>query len=89
MGTVNKSDLIKATAHMTGQPVATVTEIVNVFLTCLTGLAVGGSTVKLTGFGTFQVKARPARLGRNPATGEAIDIPESRKLTFKASKASA
>ena len=44
-----------------------------------------GDTVALIGFGKFQVKARPARTGRNPATGHPIEIPESRKLHFKAS----
>ena len=42
--------------------------------------------VVLTGFGTFQRKARAAKIGRNPATGESIPIPAKTAITFKASK---
>ena len=46
-----------------------------------------GDTVALSGFGTFVVKARAARTGRNPRTGEAIEIPASKVPSFKAGKA--
>jgi nucleoid DNA-binding protein len=46
----------------------------------------GGETVALRGFGTFRISERSARKGRNPQTGEEIDIPASRSLAFKASK---
>ena len=46
----------------------------------------GGETVALRGFGTFRLSERSARKGRNPRTGEEIDIPASRSLAFKASK---
>ena len=45
-----------------------------------------GSKVRVTGLGIFQVKKRPARMGRNPATGEAIKIKASKKLGFRAAK---
>lgn len=45
-----------------------------------------GDKVQLTGFGTFEVKDRPARSGRNPATGETIEIAASRAPVFKAGK---
>jgi DNA-binding protein HU-beta len=45
-----------------------------------------GDKVRLTGLGTLQVRDRPARMGRNPATGEAIEIQASRKVTFSAAK---
>ena len=45
-----------------------------------------GDSVALTGFGTFSVKTRPARTGRNPRTGECIDIVASRAPSFKAGK---
>ena len=45
-----------------------------------------GHKVRLTGLGIFQVKKRPARLGRNPLTGEQIKIKASKKLAFRASK---
>ena len=45
-----------------------------------------GAKVRVTGLGIFQVKKRPARLGRNPATGEQIKIKASKKLAFRAAK---
>jgi DNA-binding protein HU-beta len=45
-----------------------------------------GHKVRLTGLGIFQVKKRPARLGRNPLTGEQIKIKASKKLAFRAAK---
>jgi DNA-binding protein HU-beta len=45
-----------------------------------------GHKVRVTGLGIFQVKKRPARMGRNPATGEAIKIKASKKLAFRAAK---
>ncbi len=45
-----------------------------------------GERVRIGGFGLIEVKDRPARMGRNPATGEAIQIAASRKLTFRAAK---
>ena len=45
-----------------------------------------GHKVRVTGLGIFQVKKRPARLGRNPATGEQIKIKASKKLAFRAAK---
>ena len=45
-----------------------------------------GAKVRMTGLGIFQVRKRPARMGRNPATGEAIKIKASKKLAFRAAK---
>jgi DNA-binding protein HU-beta len=45
-----------------------------------------GHKVRMTGLGIFQVRKRPARMGRNPATGEAIKIKASKKLAFRAAK---
>jgi DNA-binding protein HU-beta len=45
-----------------------------------------GNKVRVTGLGIFQVRKRPARMGRNPATGEAIKIKASKKLAFRAAK---
>jgi len=45
-----------------------------------------GDKIRLTGLGILQVRARPARMGRNPATGESIEIAASRKITFRAAK---
>jgi len=45
-----------------------------------------GDKIRLTGLGILQVRARPARMGRNPATGEAIKIKASKKITFRPAK---
>ena len=45
-----------------------------------------GNKVRVTGLGIFQVRARPARMGRNPATGEAIKIKASKKVAFRVAK---
>ena len=45
-----------------------------------------GNKVRVTGLGIFQIRKRPARMGRNPATGEAIKIKASKKLAFRAAK---
>ena len=63
---------------------------VNEFLGAFVDLTVKhlkkGAKVRVTGLGIFQVKKRPARMGRNPATGEAIKIKASKKLAFRAAK---
>jgi DNA-binding protein HU-beta len=62
----------------------------NEFLNAFVDLAVKnlkkGHKVRVTGLGIFQVKKRPARMGRNPATGEQIKIKASKKLAFRAAK---
>ena len=85
MGTVNKGEIVREIATKSGASAATVKDVVDHFLESVTGHAEAGDTVTFVGFGKFQVKARPARTGRNPATGAPVDIPESRKLNFKAS----
>lgn len=87
MGTVTKDAIVRAVAEKTGQPIAQAKAAIESFLDATKERAEAGDTIRLMGFGSFSVKARPARLGRNPGTGETIEIPETRRLTFKASKA--
>ena len=61
-------------------------EVVEAVLAAIVTSAVEGQEVALNGFGRFKVADRAARQGRNPATGETIDIPASRKLTFTPAK---
>lgn len=61
-------------------------EIVDTILSTIKERLVEGESVKLTGFGTFEVIDRKARRGRNPQTGEDIRLPESRYVTFHASR---
>src|SRR5690348_11026196 len=64
-----------------------VRKIIESALRLIAETAVAGDEVALAGFGRFKLADRAAREGRNPATGEAITIPASRKLTFIAAKA--
>ena len=88
MGTMTKDALIRAVSEATGQPVTATKATIEAFCSTVQNRAAHGDTVKLMGFGTFQVKARAARMGRNPATGEQIEIAETNRLTFRASKVS-
>ena len=62
------------------------TELLNAFVDLTVKNLKKGHKVRITGLGIFQVKKRPARMGRNPATGEAIKIKASKKLGFRAAK---
>jgi len=61
-------------------------EIVNLFLDDITDALRRGEKVNISGFGTFTVSDRKARTGRNPKSGEPIEIPASRSAKFKAGK---
>lgn len=89
MGTVNKGNMIREIAIKTSAPEAFVKDVVERLLEGITEHAEAGDTVTLIGFGKFQVRARPARIGRNPGTGLPVDIAESRTLSFKAAKTKA
>lgn len=89
MGTVNKSEVARIVAEAAGLQIRQAEAAIEATLTEITRRAGHGDTVRFNGFGSFSVKARPARTGRNPATGAPVDIPESRKLVFKAGKAKA
>ncbi|MDP6692023.1 MAG: HU family DNA-binding protein [Alphaproteobacteria bacterium] len=83
---MNKQDLINAVASSASLSKADATEAVEgVFNTISNALRDGGE-VRLVGFGTFSVSTRKAGMGRNPRTGEAIQIPETRQPKFKAGK---
>jgi DNA-binding protein HU-beta len=56
------------------------------FVASVTSILKGGDRVRLTGLGILEVKDRPARMGRNPATGAAIQIAASRKVAFRVAK---
>lgn len=86
MGTLTKDALLRAIADTTGQQLGETRATVDAFCDIVRSRAAAGDTVKLQGFGAFQVRARAARKGRNLHTGEEIDVAESRRLTFKASK---
>ena len=84
---MNKGELIDAVSGAAGLSRADATKAVDGVLDSITRTLSGGGSVSLVGFGTFSVKARAARMGRNPRTGEAIRIPASNVPGFKAGKA--
>ena len=84
---MNKAELIDAVSGSTGLVKAEATKAVEAVFDSVTAALKSGDTVALLGFGTFVVKARAARAGRNPRTGETIEIPASKVPGFKAGKA--
>jgi len=84
---MNKGDLIDAVADNSGLSKADATRAVDGVLDTITAALKRGDQVSLVGFGTFSVKARSPRIGRNPRTGESINIPASNAPGFKAGKA--
>lgn len=84
---MNKGELIESVAGASGLTRADATKAVDAVLDSVTRTLAGGGSVSLVGFGTFSVKARAARMGRNPRTGEAIQIKASNVPGFKAGKA--
>ena len=84
---MNKSELIDAVASAADLSKASATKAVDAVLDTVTNTLKNGEQVTLVGFGTFEVRARAARSGRNPQTGETISIKASNAPAFKAGKA--
>jgi DNA-binding protein HU-beta len=84
---MNKSDLIAAIAAKTGDTKKSAEASVNAFVEVVTNALKKGDKVQLVGFGSFEVRKRAARKGRNPQTKEEIKIPASKAPVFKAGKA--
>jgi len=83
---VTKKELIQNVAEEAGIAKAVAEKSLNAIIDGITDALSNGQKVTFVGFGTFQVTERPARKGRNPKTGEPIDIPASRVPKFKAGK---
>ena len=83
---MNKAELVDAMAKDTGLSKADAQRALESFTTNIGKALKKGGTVSLIGFGTFSVKKRAARTGRNPATGETIKIKASKTPSFKAGK---
>ena len=84
---MNKSELVDSIADGAGLTKADAGRALDAFVDSITGALQGGDSVSLVGFGTFSVRARAARTGRNPRTGETIQIKASNNPAFKAGKA--
>ena len=83
---MNKSELIDAIAASADIPKAVAGRALDAVIDSITGALKEGDSVVLVGFGTFAVKERAARTGRNPQTGKEIKIKASKTPSFKAGK---
>jgi len=79
-----KSDLVESVAIITGVSKAEANRAVDAVFTTITDNLAKGEEVRLTGFGSFRTAKRAARQGRNPQTGQTINIPASTQAKFKA-----
>ena len=85
--TMNKTDLIAVVAQSAGLTKKDSERVLNAAFDAMTAALVKGEKVQLSGFGTFEIKEREARVGRNPHTKEAIEITATKVPVFKPSKA--
>lgn len=83
---MNKAELIEAVSAQASLEKSEAARAVDAVFDAITGALKSGDTVALVGFGTFNVKARAARSGRNPRTGETIEIAATKVPGFKAGK---
>ena len=81
---MNKTELIAAVAEKTGLTKKDAERVVNATIDTITESLVKGDKVQVSGFGIFEVKTREARTGRNPRTGETMEIAASKVPSFKA-----
>ena len=84
---MNKTELIAAVADKTGLSKKDAEAAITATVEAVTQALIQGEKVQLVGFGSFEVKHRAARVGRNPKTGESIQIPASKAPIFQAGKA--
>ena len=84
---MNKTELIAIAAEHAGLTKKDTERVLNAAIDAITQALIQGDKVQLSGFGTFETKDREARVGRNPHTKEAIQIPASKVPAFKAAKA--
>ena len=83
---MNKAELINAAALKADVSKKDAEAVITAALDAITEALAESEKVQLVGFGSFEVKARAERLGRNPQTGEAVAIPPSKSPVFKAAK---
>ena len=84
---MNKTELITLAAQNAGMTRKDAERVINAAIDAVTAALVNGDKVQLSGFGSFEVKDREARMGRNPHPKEAVEIPATKVPVFKASKA--
>ena len=84
---MNKNDVVEHVANEAGLSKADATRAVDAFTGAISNALKSGDSVALVGFGTFEVRSRSARTGRNPQTGGTLEIPASKAPAFKPGKA--
>lgn len=84
---MNKGEMITLAAAKSGVSKRETKEVVDALVDLVGDVLKDGETIQIAGFGTFKVSERAARQGRNPKTGETIQISASRSPSFKAGKA--
>jgi DNA-binding protein HU-beta len=89
---MNKAELVEKVAQKTGTSLRDTRALIDAIFDPDPGIGLiaaellSGGKVAISGFGTFEARSRKARVGRNPHTGEALDIPATRAPAFKAGK---
>ena len=81
---MNKQELVDAVAAETGASKALTSEVIDQVFGTISQAVVSGDTVQLIGFGSFSTGARAARIGRNPKTGESLEIAAAKTVKFSA-----
>ncbi len=84
---MNKTELVRVVADKADLTLAVAGDAVNAVLDAIVEALSEGEEVAILGFGSFKVAERAARTARNPQTGEMVEVPESKAVTFKVSKA--
>jgi DNA-binding protein HU-beta len=87
IGLMTKAEIVNRVAQMTGMSRKDTIEALEIFLAAIKESLKQGDKISLVGFGTFFVKEKKARHGRNPRTGERVQIPPKFIATFKPGKA--
>jgi DNA-binding protein HU-beta len=89
---MNKAELVEKVAQKTGTSLRDTRALIDAIfdpdpeIGLIAAELLSGGKVAISGFGTFEARSRKARIGRNPHTGEALDIPATRAPAFKAGK---
>lgn len=83
---MNKTELVRTVAEKADLTLAVAGDAVNAVVEAIVNALVAGEEVAIPGFGAFKVADRAARTGRNPQTGETVEIAASKAVSFKVSK---
>lgn len=83
MGTITKKQLVEKISGKTSQTKVLTKEAVQLFLDTIISELERGNRIELRDFGVFEVKKRASRVGRNPKTGETVQVPKRKVVTFK------